>query len=254
MMSARQYAEKYAGQVVKIAPEFEKHYNVPPNTPIGIVVGYKIGTLGKPGSSKVAVWRDKHDFIYALDPKTSTKYNPVIIDAPDRSVGIYFLSVNYIQLLNAPQQTKPIDPYPNHCELCGSPARNGKWFTICSNDHCKANKTTLKALGPFPKIKTKDADGFILCPLCQSNNITPNNNREGEDRQYYLVCRRGHGFRHNWKDGEKLFYQGAHVFVWKNKQATRRASEISASCSTSAGSGTTGSTRQWTRPASRPSR
>lgn len=148
MMTARQYAEKYAGKIVKVTSNFAKETGVDPNNPIGIVVGFKTGTMGVIGSSKVAIWDDKYEFRYGLEPKYNQNYQPVVPNHPDYHLGIYFLSVNNIELLTPP---KPVVVYPNRCERCDSLCRRGKWFTICSNDRCKANKATLKALYRSPR-------------------------------------------------------------------------------------------------------
>jgi len=207
MLTARQFAEKWPGQVLKLSAHGKKSYGVDVDEPIGIVVGFRPGTKGIIGSSKVAVWHDKYPILYGLDPKINKTYNQVILDAPNYKNGIYFIPVSYLELATPP---KPITIYPAVCEHCGSPARMGKWFAVCSNDHCKTNKRTLKILGPFPKINVVDAAGFILCPVCQTNNVRHTELSE------YVVCYNKHRFKHRWKEGHKLNYQGTNILVWKD--------------------------------------
>jgi hypothetical protein len=216
MMTARQFAEKWPGQPLKLSLEGKKEYGLDYGEPIGIVVGFRPGTKGMIGSSKVAIWHDKYPVQYGLDPKTNKSYHEVVSNSPEHRLGIYFISVNHIELV---EQPKPITAYPGNCGHCGSPARKGKWFTICSNVHCKVNRVTIKALGPFPVVKIVDAEGFILCPVCQTNNHSLPGH--GEKQRANVVCRKGHKFKHTWKDGQKLNYQGSNTFVWKNKELHR---------------------------------
>ena len=217
MMTARQFADKYPGQPVKIAEKFIKHFGL--QGPIGIVVGFKTGKLGMVGSSKVAIWREDREIQSHLEPRTDSKYHAVVIDAPNPKLGIYFLSVEYIELVSPVKPLKPVVVYPNHCEHCGSPCRNGKWLTICSNDSCKANKVTLKTLGPFLKFKTLDKNGYVLCPTCQINDIELSQAGVHRGDQHYLVCRNGHDFKHPWKDSEKILHRKS-SYIWKNNQLT----------------------------------
>src|SRR5277367_3192496 len=99
MMSARQFAEKYPGQEVRVSSFYFKEFDFKaPKTevPLGIVVGFRIGQKGVSGSSKVAIWHDKHSWCDFIQASTGKSYNAVIPNAPEKQKGIYFLSVNHI--------------------------------------------------------------------------------------------------------------------------------------------------------------
>lgn len=217
-ISARQFAEMYPGHVVKLSVDGAKEFGIKlPTTPLGTVVGFRPGTKGVVGSSKVVIWRNKGELIMALNPNKTTTYNPVTLTLsnPLRGESLYFLSVSSIDLA---EPKKTIIAYPSHCRHCGSPARKGKWFTICSKAHCKMNKLTIKALGPFPKIKIVDEKGFVLCPFCQTNQLDISSKYAN---QYNLICYvNKHAWKHDWKEGQKMNYRGMSIYIWKNKQLT----------------------------------
>lgn len=217
MMSARQFANNYPGEIVKLAPKHAKGLglDIRDGEPIGIVVGFKIGKLGQPGSSKVAVWHDKYGMQFGLNPKTETKYNPVIPGAPRFDKGIYFLSVDYLELLTPRKPPKPIVTYPDRCELCNSPCRKGGTLTVCSNDHCKSKGLARKAIGPIPRFYTLDKEGYVLCPTCQINKLDFQE-AYGGSNQKHLKCAVGHKFIHPWKDGNKMNHRGTHKYIWNN--------------------------------------
>ena len=213
MISARQFAEQYPGHVVKITAEAAKEFAVKPQV-LGIVVGFRPGTKGIIGSSKVAIWHDKYEMLFGLNPKTDMSFHHVVTDPPDRRQGIYFLSVSAIELL---EQLKPTVTYPSRCRRCKSPARSGKFLTVCSNPHCKVNGITIKALGPFPKIKLMNSKGYLLCPICQGDQLDFSGsygNHEG------LVClaNKRHVWKHTWKEGQKINHKGSSVYIWRNNQ------------------------------------
>lgn len=222
MMTARQYADKYPGQAVRLAPKFAKEMGLKSDAeaPIGIIVGFKPGQKGIVGSSKVAIWHDKYDQRYGLEAKVKTTFHPVIPDPPAHNRGIYFLSVNCIELV---KQLRDIPPYPHRCGLCGSPARNGATLVVCSNSQCKSKKKLLISIGPIPKFYTLDKDKYILCPTCQiKDSVQCRDHDLGQNTVYgqykHLTCRKsGHKFTHSWKSGHKILYQGNH-YIWENGQ------------------------------------
>lgn len=215
IMSARQFAEKYPNEVVKISAEGAKEYGVNPNTIIGNVVGFRPGTQGIVGSSKVAIYAgDGKQQIKALDPRTDKTYTAIVPGAPPRQYGIYFISVMHIELKDKPE---PVVAYPNRCGKCGAPARNSKRISICSNVSCKANRATIKSLGLFPKIRVVDEKGYILCPFCQGKNLVFTSTRNK------LVCSNHphHVWTHKWQEGQKMHYRGTDTYIWRKGQLER---------------------------------
>jgi hypothetical protein len=231
MMSARAYATKYPGKVVKLSAYGLKEaitsrprgraVGVADDEPIGIIVGWKAGRLGIVGSSKVVVYHDKYGRDHGLEVYTDRMYNPVTANAPDRRKGIYLLSVNYIEQF---QTEKPVLTYPHHCRVCGQPARRGANIVVCSNKHCKSRKALLAAIGPIPKFYITDKEGFILCPTCQiQDKIQYKEHDFASDSHGHrnIVCRKKqHAFTHIWKEGHKIFHQGTAKYIWKNGQLT----------------------------------
>jgi hypothetical protein len=209
MMSAREFASKYPGQVVKLTSDGANYYGVSAEFPIGIVVGYRNGTMGIPGSSKVVVWRDKLEVINNLEPKTGRNYNSVVLEQISSRNTVYFLSVNQIELVT---KLKPVTIYPNTCKRCGSSCRNGASFIICSNEHCKANKIVVKSLGIL-KVKTTDKELYVLCPFCQSRELGVSGDGQ---RELTCVKSRNHKWNHSWKNGQKLLHNGLTTYVWKD--------------------------------------
>lgn len=214
IMSARQFAEKYHGQIVKITTETAHACGARAGIPLGTVVGFRSGTKGIVGSSKVAIWRDKYDLQDNLEFK-SKSFESVVSSPPDYRKGVYFLSVSSIELVNPPKQDKPIIAYPDHCGRCGASSRSSKRFTVCSNEHCKENRFTIKALGTFPKPKIVDQNGYILCPTCQKNDL---DFTEQYGNQRDLICRanKRHTWKHDWKEGQKIHYRGRENYIWQS--------------------------------------
>lgn len=224
MMSAREYANKYPGQAVKLASKFAKEIGIDDDgKPIGIVVGYKPGTKGVIGSSKVAVYRGNIQARYGLEAKTKSTFHPVVPNPPDHRLGIYFLSVNCVELV---RKLKDVPCYPHTCGVCKSPARKGANLIVCSNPECKTKKGLLNSIGPIPKFYSVNKDKFVLCPTCQIKDGVKNTEHEFLQTSSYasqqhknLVCRRCNSrFSHSWKDGHKLNYQGTHEYIWQNGQ------------------------------------
>jgi len=223
MLTARQYADKYPGQVVKLSSKYAKAHGLNADTPIGTIVGFKPGQKGVIGSSKVAIWPGNYQKQYGLELVTKKSYHGVISNYPDHRLGIYLLSVDCIELATKP---KPVSAYPHTCGVCGSPARKGANIVVCSKVGCKANRIALASVGPIPKFYTLDKDGFVLCPHCQiKDNVKSNDHDFAPNTSYNnnyknLLCRKaGHGFTHNWKEGQKLVHQGR-KFIWKNGNLT----------------------------------
>jgi len=213
MISAMEYARRHAGKVVKLSSNLAKEQKLDSKQPIGIVVGSRKGTKGIVGSSKVAVFREEYELNHSLSIKTDKRFDSVIPNPPHPNSGIYFLSVNCLELFEPP---KPIVIYPNRCARCGCPARSGKSFDICSNANCKVNRKTIKGLGPFPKVRLLDKDGHLLCPTCQINYLDFAD--QYGSRAESLICRNGHAFKHNWKEGQKFLHRGLKTYFWRKGQ------------------------------------
>lgn len=223
ILSARQFASKYPGKLIKLTVKAAAAFAVKQDEVIGTVVGFRTGTKGVVGSSKVAIYPGLYGYNKGtLEVKTNRDYESVVPDAPSARKGIYFLSVSDLDL---PELPKPIVTYPDTCarlrsdgSRCGFPCRNGKKLAVCSNSHCKTNSITFKALGPFPKILVVNKEGFVLCPDCQTDQIDLGNSDRSK-----LSCRnpkRRHSFRHVWKDGQKINYNGTR-YIYKNKDFKR---------------------------------
>lgn len=216
MMSAKQYASKYPGKPVRLSAFAQKEFKLD-DKPIGIVVGYRAGTLGKIGSSKVVIHSGKYPRT-KLEFYTDRKYNAVVADAPSSKSGVYLLSVNYIEQL---EEDKPVVTYPHVCSTCGQPARRGTNLVVCSNLLCKSKKALLTAIGPIPKFFTTDKEGYVLCPTCQIKDKIKCREHDFASKSGHreFICRKnGHKFSHNWKEGHKVFYQGMTHYIWKNGQ------------------------------------
>lgn len=224
MLTARQYSEKYPGQLVKLASKFAKDNGIKEIKPLGTVVGFKPGQKGVIGSSKVAIYPGNHPKQTGLEGylKIKTQYHAVISNAPDHRLGIYFLSVNCIDLVDEP---KPVTAYPHRCELCGSPARKGKNIVVCSKLDCESNQLLLKSVGPIPRFWTTNKEGYILCPHCQIKDNKQTTELDFAPSTSYgqnhkaFICRANstHNFNHNWKEGQKLVLGGGRgKYIWKN--------------------------------------
>lgn len=221
MMTARQYADKYPGQVVRLSAKFAKELGLKNEQPLGKIVGFKPGKKGVIGSSKVAIHLGGLSKQKGLDEyyKFKSEFHSVVPNPPDYRLGIYYLSVDWIELVAPP---KPVTAYPHSCNVCGSPARKAASISVCSKVGCKANKAVLASCGPIPKLYTLDKDGFLLCPTCQIKDNVKSTDFDFVPSSSYannyknLTCRaKNHNFTHTWKDGQKLIHQGR-KFIWKN--------------------------------------
>lgn len=217
MMTARQFAEKYPEHVVRITDEFAKSIEID-QVVLGKVVGYRTGTMGIIGSSKVAIWRGDIPLVPHLAPHFNfddkKSYHSVVLTTPNYMNGIYYMSVSSIELITA-KKKNIVEVYPNHCSKCGCAARIGRSLVICSNAHCKTNKSTIKTIGGFidklPKVV--DSENFVICPTCKSRDIEFN-----YGNQTSLVCavNKLHKWEHVWKEGQNINYRGSSVLTWHN--------------------------------------
>jgi hypothetical protein len=181
-MTAKQFAEKYAGKQIKFINSVK----------VGIVVGYtEVGYI----------------CIELINTANAWSSNEARIAGATLIFPCMSFSRHAIETLELMHE--PVKPYPHKCKVCHSPARKTKNTYMCSNVKCKTWKKVRKQAAVIKNKDTNtDKDGFVICPACSSfvfetmyvseNYITDTGWLRNNE------CKNGHKWQITWRDGYKL--------------------------------------------------
>ena len=235
-MTAKDIAEKYAGQVLKCKVIKSALID-------GIPAGqeYEAKILGWKSASAA----DPHEYVAVevLPPgKTHFKIGDLIagyhwthkpIDKGKYGKRIYPEEVILpAETTPTPTESKPkvIPDWPHKCRDCGSPALEFTTRIDCSNDKCKNHFKTSSGMDLFlpkniqdalkqPKVKLRpevDQDGYLICPTCKARAFS-GKWQNAAKRLFSTSCSGGHKWSVQVEPGDRLVGKSKKALTYNGK-------------------------------------
>ncbi len=196
-MSARNYAEKNAGRVIKINVKAASPSRA--NWPVGKVIGY----LNDGEDYSIVLEMADVDDRHRCQPVGNLRnFIRTHVGEYDPPMG-WVVNTDSVRHLRKKKATpKVISPYPHTCSRCNSPSRNCAEFVMCSNYKCKTRVDVRKLFKPAV---AKAKGRWIRCATCGRHAL---NSRGGYDtndnRIYTMSCPNGHNWTGDLKKGDLL--------------------------------------------------
>lgn len=184
-MTNKEFAVKYAGHIVSLV--------IYPNTKDykdAYVVGYYAYSVD--GGGVIVCFPHLKTGGYKLTdfkPDRTTILHPVSNE--DR-----LLHFGHIGSLEVVVKVPYVNPYPNKCKVCLSPARINKTTTLCSNVKCRSWRV-------FRNIKpTKPTDHYIRCGVCGDYAVSGTNGNNGY--VWAATCNANHKTNYEPQEGDLI--------------------------------------------------
>lgn len=214
MLTAKEIAERYAGQVVKCVvskstPIMDSKTRSPIKQFDGRIIGWKDATAD-----------DKNEYVLVeIKPPGTTHYlishfrqgcHWTYTPIPYSSHGKRLLPE---EVVISSGDKKTIEAYPNKCPECGSPALFLYTKIDCSNQQCKHKYKTTSGFDLFlpqnlqasitkPKAPHEiDKEGFLICQVCKERAIS---GMFDKTRTFKTSCKNGHTWSVKPEQGDKL--------------------------------------------------